>query len=120
MTTPGKGPITTRELVDDLEQRVGGKRRLYFIGGIVGLIVLVGLIKLFGGGTKALPHPAPRTVLVTKVITKDSPLYLDEIGTCAAFETVQVQSQVSGQITSREFQDGVKPHRCWFMLTSTW
>jgi multidrug efflux system membrane fusion protein len=45
-------------------------------------------------------------VLVAKVISKDVPLYLDEIGTCAAYETVQVQAQVSGQIIARHFQDG--------------
>jgi multidrug efflux system membrane fusion protein len=120
MTTLTKVNLNTRELVGDLEQRVGGKRRLYFIGGIVGLIVLIGLIKLITGGSKATPPPAPRTVLVTKVITKDSPLYLDEIGTCAAFETVQVQSQVSGQIISREFQDGtdVKKGELLFKIDS--
>ena len=31
---------------------------------------------------------------------------MDEIGTTSAFETVQVQAQVSGQIISREFKDG--------------
>jgi multidrug efflux system membrane fusion protein len=34
------------------------------------------------------------------------PLYLDEIGTCGAFETVQIQAQVSGQIIGRDFEDG--------------
>jgi membrane fusion protein, multidrug efflux system len=51
-------------------------------------------------------QPPVRPVLVSKVITKDVPVYLDEIGTCAAYETVQVQAQVSGVITSRDFQDG--------------
>jgi len=51
-------------------------------------------------------QPPVRPVLVTQVITKDVPLYLDEIGTCAAYETVQVQAQVSGQIIARDFQDG--------------
>jgi membrane fusion protein, multidrug efflux system len=51
-------------------------------------------------------QPPARPVLVAKVITKDAPLYLDEIGTCAAYETVLVQAQVSGQITARHFQDG--------------
>lgn len=50
--------------------------------------------------------PPPRSVVVGKVISRDVPLYLDEIGTTAAFETVQVQAQVSGQITARHFQDG--------------
>ena len=45
-------------------------------------------------------------MLVAKVIIKDAPIYLDEIGTCAAYETVQVQAQVSGQIMERHFQDG--------------
>src|SRR5260370_33268334 len=51
-------------------------------------------------------QPPVRPVLVTKVVTKDVPIYLDEIGTCAAYETVQVQAQVAGQITGRHFQDG--------------
>jgi multidrug efflux system membrane fusion protein len=51
-------------------------------------------------------QPPARPVLVAKVIKKDVPLYLDEIGACAAYETVQVQAQVNGQITARQFQDG--------------
>src|SRR5213595_1966864 len=51
-------------------------------------------------------QPPVRPVLVAKVITKDVPVYLDEIGTCAAYETVQVQAQVSGQIVARHFPDG--------------
>jgi multidrug efflux system membrane fusion protein len=54
----------------------------------------------------AAAQPPPRPVAVAKVTTKDVPLYLDEIGTCAAYETVQVQAQVSGQIVARHFQDG--------------
>ena len=51
-------------------------------------------------------QPPLRPATVAKVITKDVPLYLDEIGTCAAYETVQVQAQVSGVIIARHFQDG--------------
>src|SRR2546430_8873274 len=51
-------------------------------------------------------QPPVRPVLVAKVISKDVPIYLDEIGTCAAYETVQVQAQVSGKILARHFQDG--------------
>lgn len=52
------------------------------------------------------PKTIVRPALVAKVISKDVPLYLDEIGTCAAYETVQVQAQVNGQIIGRHFQDG--------------
>jgi membrane fusion protein, multidrug efflux system len=51
-------------------------------------------------------QPPARPVTVAKAITKDVPIYLDEIGTCAAYETVQVQAQVSGKIIERLFQDG--------------
>jgi membrane fusion protein, multidrug efflux system len=51
-------------------------------------------------------QPPGRPVIVAKAITKDVPVYLDEIGTCAAYETVQVQAQVSGKIIERNFQDG--------------
>src|SRR5882724_3687980 len=51
-------------------------------------------------------QPPARPALVTKVVIKDVPVYLDEIGTCAAYETVQVQAQVTGQIIARHFQDG--------------
>ena len=47
-----------------------------------------------------------RPATVARVITKDVPVYLDEIGTCAAYETVQVQAQVNGVIITRNFQDG--------------
>jgi membrane fusion protein, multidrug efflux system len=59
-----------------------------------------------GVETKKATQPPVRTVLVAQVTSKDAPLYLDEIGTCAAYETVQVQAQVSGTILSRHFQDG--------------
>ena len=55
---------------------------------------------------KKAAQPPVRPVLVAKVLTKDVPIYLDEIGTCAAYETVLVQAQVSGKILARHFQDG--------------
>jgi multidrug efflux system membrane fusion protein len=59
-----------------------------------------------GVETAKTSQPPVRPVLVAKVISKDVPIYLDEIGTCAAYETVQVQAQVNGQIIARHFQDG--------------
>jgi membrane fusion protein, multidrug efflux system len=71
------------------------------------LAVLVLLRSLRHGVLSVQPtQPPGRPVTVTKVIAKDVPLYLDEIGTCAAYETVLVQAQVSGVIIARHFQDG--------------
>src|SRR5438105_3527693 len=61
-----------------------------------------------GVETAKTTQPPVRPVLVAKVIAKDVPVYLDEIGACAAYETVQIQAQVNGQITARHFQDGAE------------
>jgi len=59
-----------------------------------------------GVETAKSTQPPLRPVLVAKVISNDVPLYLDEIGACAAYETVQVQAQINGKILARHFQDG--------------
>jgi multidrug efflux system membrane fusion protein len=59
-----------------------------------------------GIATAKAPQSPVRLVAVSKAMAKDVPLYLDEIGTCAAYETVQIQAQVSGVILARHFQDG--------------
>jgi len=105
MTTLAKASVVTRETVGKLEHRFG-RRRLYWFGGALLLVVLLLVVRAIVTRPKPATPPPPRVVSTAKVLTKDVPLYLDEIGTCAAFETVQVQAQVSGQITARSFQDG--------------
>lgn len=74
---------------------------------LFGKLVLLGsAFALVSCGKKEAAAPPPRPVLVAKVTTQDVPLYLDEIGTTAPYEIVQVQAQVSGQIIAREFKDG--------------
>ncbi|HEY3601271.1 MAG TPA: efflux RND transporter periplasmic adaptor subunit [Chthoniobacterales bacterium] len=103
--TAQKMGTATREAVGNLETRFG-RKKLYIGAGIVALVIALILIRIFSTGHKAAPPHPPRPVMVAKVITKDVPLYLEEIGTCAAYESVQVQAQVSGQIIARHFKDG--------------
>jgi multidrug efflux system membrane fusion protein len=77
----------------------------YLLFGVLAAFVLFRILQHRASEAKAAKPPI-RPVLVAKVISKDVPIYLDEIGTCAAYETVQVQAQVSGQIMTRDFQDG--------------
>src|SRR5438067_12580731 len=106
MATLADVNIAMREQVTHLERRFG-RRRVYFVAGAIGLVLLLLVVRLVSVEKKPAPQPAPqRPVTVAKVVAKDAPLYLDEIGTCAAYETVQVQAQVSGQIITRDFQDG--------------
>jgi multidrug efflux system membrane fusion protein len=97
--------VAAREAVGNLETRFE-RKRVYVVGGVIALIALVLIFRAFAIRTPDKAPPPPRTVETAKVIQKDVPLYVDEIGTCSAFETVQVQAQVTGQIVSREFQDG--------------
>jgi multidrug efflux system membrane fusion protein len=80
-------------------------RWAYLLFAVLAAFVLYRLVQHRAQEVKA-SQPPRRPVLVAQVITKDVPLYLDEIGTCSAYETVQVQAQVNGQIVGRHFQDG--------------
>lgn len=52
----------------------------------------------------------PAAVSVTAAVSRDVPLYLDEIGTCTARQYVSVIPQVTGPITQILFTDGADLH----------
>src|ERR1017187_7331536 len=78
-----------------------------------GLAFVLGwLILLAGAGGRsegkaqeAPAMPAP-LVAIAQARSQDVPIYLDEIGRNAAFESVTVTPQVGGRIIERHFQDG--------------
>jgi multidrug efflux system membrane fusion protein len=80
-------------------------RWAYVLFAVLAVLILLRIFKR-GVGTLNAPQVPVRPVTVAKVVAKDVPLYLDEIGTCAAYETVLVQAQVTGVIITRNFQDG--------------
>jgi membrane fusion protein, multidrug efflux system len=54
-------------------------------------------------GAGQMPPPG---VKVSEAMSKDMPVYLDEIGKCTALESVTITPQVAGIITERRFDDG--------------
>jgi multidrug efflux system membrane fusion protein len=54
----------------------------------------------------AAPERPPTLVTVSAAVSRDVPIYLDEIGKNGAFESVTVTPQVAGRITERPFEDG--------------
>jgi multidrug efflux system membrane fusion protein len=94
-----------REQVTHLERRFG-RKRVYLIAGVIVVLLAVFFLRTCANRRQPAPTPPPRLVVVAKVMTRDVPLYLDEIGTCASVESVKVQAQASGQIIARNFQDG--------------
>jgi multidrug efflux system membrane fusion protein len=105
MTTMAAARTAARDQVAHLEKHFG-RKRVYLVGSGIALLLILFFFRAFAFRHKEPPPPPVRPVLVAKVTSKDVPLYLDEIGTCAAYETVQVQAQVAGQITTRDFKDG--------------
>src|SRR5690348_13581642 len=105
MSTLADANTAMRERVTHLERRLG-RKRVYLVGSGIALVLIVFFFRAFALRHKEPSPPPVRPVLGAKATSKDVPLYLDGIGTCAAYETVQVQAQVAGQITARDCEDG--------------
>jgi membrane fusion protein, multidrug efflux system len=71
-----------------------------------------------GGGAQGAMKPPPPLVTTAAVTTQDVPLYIDEIGKCAAIEMVAIKPQASGEITKVAFEEGsdVKPGQLLFTI----
>jgi multidrug efflux system membrane fusion protein len=67
---------------------------------------LAGCKRAGGGAPAAMMERPPAPVTVVAATSKDVPIYLSEIGTTSAIETVNVQPQVGGKITDIHFKDG--------------
>jgi membrane fusion protein, multidrug efflux system len=85
-----------------------GTVRIHQQATILSLMSLLSLV--LAGCRKGAAPPAferpPAPVSVAAAVTKDVPIYLDEIGKCAARETVTVQPQVSGRVMELHFTEG--------------
>ena len=78
-------------------------------GKIAALVILLLLTELSLTGCKkkhAAVEQQPVWVSVSEAISQDVPVYIDEIGSCTAYEVVSIRPQVSGQITKIHFTDG--------------
>jgi len=74
---------------------------------VLGLEVLAAASSIScGKKVTAAPERPPTLVTVSAALSRDVPIYLDEIGKNGAFESVTVTPQVAGRITERHFEDG--------------
>jgi membrane fusion protein, multidrug efflux system len=73
------------------------------------MAVLAMLAAAGGCGKKPAPPERPAAlVAAADVNVCDVPVYLDEIGSCTAIETVSVRPQVTGQLAEVHFVDGAE------------
>jgi RND family efflux transporter MFP subunit len=75
--------------------------------GVGGLIFLAGCSR----SGPAMPQIPPAPVTAATAAAKDVPLYLDTIGQTTAYESVNIVSQVEGQITEMPFTQGSVVHK---------
>ena len=67
-------------------------------------------------GAGAMQRP-PASVMVAQAVSRDVPVYLDEIGRTVAVESVTIQPQVSGRITEVHFTDGADVKKGQLLFT---
>lgn len=132
LSAPRFDPLTDeRHPVDEAPHRFGGRARvLSWIGGLIGLALLVGLALYlshqsssqgqgggrqrggagggggrggFGGGRGG---NQPTTVGTAKATTADLPIQVEALGTVTPAATVTVRPQVSGTITEVLYREG--------------
>ncbi|MDR1146267.1 MAG: efflux RND transporter periplasmic adaptor subunit [Verrucomicrobiales bacterium] len=81
-------------------------RKSYLVPGALGLL-LAGLLAGACGRKQEAPPPRPPVLVTTaRAASQNVPLYIDEIGTCQALQSVLITPQVSGPVTEIHFQDG--------------
>jgi len=94
--------------VQDMPTRIGRlDRRTRLIAGAVAAAAALGLAAYFlwGAGGKDRTRP-PALVVTTTAISRDVTVVKPTIGTVVANATVQVTSQVTGQLLRADFQEG--------------
>src|SRR5579884_2384554 len=90
--------------------RVSASKNIFIVLTIVASLALVCGCDRQAQSAQAMERP-PALVVVAKATTRDVPVYLDEIGKCAAREYVSVMPQVAGKIVERLFEDGADLHK---------
>ena len=87
----------------------GRTSRLAFlvVAGIAAASLAAGVVVWRQGKSQAAQTKAPLVpVIVTEAAQRDVPIYSDALGTVAAFNTVAIRAQVTGQLISVDFRQG--------------
>jgi len=97
--------------------RYGVIVRQLLLSACLGLSLLAtagGCNKQDANGAMQMPPPL---VTITPAVSRDVPVYLDEIGKVSAFEAVIIKPQVAGLITKRLFEDGAEIKKGQLLFT---
>jgi membrane fusion protein, multidrug efflux system len=105
----------------ETEQSVGriivataAANRRRIVRGVLGVLLSGALIGAGAAGcdrkgnAAGPPQRPPPAVMVAPVLTRDVPIYIEQIGTISAVEMVRVMPQVTGRVVDRPFVDGAE------------
>src|SRR3954453_12739975 len=97
----GDGGLTCAGRIKRLFEGVLMSRSLRTLGvsalGGAMLLLALAIVGCNRGSEAAQPPPRPPTVTVSDVVVRDVPYYVDEIGRCAASDSVALTPQVAGR-----------------------
>jgi multidrug efflux system membrane fusion protein len=85
-----------------------GSRRLiiFSVIGVAALALIAAVVIWRHGKTTPVAGPPMVPVTVAAAAQQDVPIYFDALGTVAAFNTVAIRAQVTGQLISVDFRQG--------------
>ena len=93
-----------------------GKRALFAAGAAALFLAALSASCARTKNPQAFERP-PAPVTVVAAVSRDVPVYLDEVGKCVAREVVSIQPQVSGRITQLHFTDGADVKKGTLLFT---
>jgi membrane fusion protein, multidrug efflux system len=90
-----------------------GSRRLIIASviGLVAIALIVAVVIWRHGKTTQAAGPPMVPVTVAEATQHDVPIYYDALGTVAAYNTVAIRAQVTGQLISVDFRQGQEVHQ---------
>ena len=90
-----------------------GSRRLiiFSVIGVAALALIAAVVIWRHGKTTPVAGPPTVPVTVAAAAQQDVPIYFDALGTVAAFNTVAIRAQVTGQLISVDFRQGQEVHK---------
>jgi len=97
---------TPHEIIRALPERRRKPRRRWYVLLVVVLAALVLWLYLSHNAAGPRPGGAAVPVAVAKAVLGDIPVYLDGLGSVAAFYTVNLHSRVDGQLVSVAIKEG--------------
>ena len=92
----------------EAQAEVLGEQTMLYVNANQAMSLMAGtlLLALAGCAKKEAPPPAPPAVKVAPVTQKDTPIYIELVGSTLGSEDVEIRARVGGYLVSMNFTEG--------------